>query len=234
MLLLFLLCVIVCALSFNPLHALPCLQMLNLIQVGDYGTDDDDSEDELEHPSPLPSPELSPRTQGAAATGEGFGRSLQMSSVDIMDKEIKGEVSLDHLRGGSELAPKTVLTPAPARHGPTAEDLRALQAFQEETKLTTSHSVFAFLISYDQLCREIGKASVFRGFVEGPIQFKCSYKFDPFTEVYDTSRKARSPAWCDRVLYSAAAHTSLDQYRCIHGKFHSDHRAVVAIFTVQL
>lgn len=111
---------------------------------------------------------------------------------------------------------------------------RALKLFQEETKLTTSHSVFDFLLTYDQLCREIGKASVFRGFVEGPIQFKCSYKFDPFTENFDTSRKGRVPAWCDRVLYSAPQYTTLDQYRCIHGKFHSDHRAVVAIFTVSL
>jgi hypothetical protein len=111
---------------------------------------------------------------------------------------------------------------------------RALKSFKEETKLTTSHSVFEFLLTYDQLSREIGKASVFRGFVEGPIQFKPSYKFDPFTEVYDTSRKGRSPAWCDRVLYTCPAQVTLDHYRCIHGKFHSDHRAVVAIFTVAL
>ena len=93
--------------------------------------------------------------------------------------------------------------------------------------------MFEFLLPYDQLIREMGKASVFQGFVEGPIQFKPTYKFDPFTEVYDTSRKGRSPAWCDRVLYTPA-NVVLDQYRCIHGKFHSDHRAVVSIFRVTL
>lgn len=113
------------------------------------------------------------------------------------------------------------------------DSCRALKSFKDETKLITSHSVFEFLLTYDQLCRELGKATVFRGFVEGPIQFKPSYKFDPFTEVYDTSRKGRSPAWCDRILYTPT-HVALKHYRCIHGKFHSDHRAVVAIFTVKL
>ncbi|XP_036392428.1 inositol polyphosphate 5-phosphatase K-like [Megalops cyprinoides] len=38
-------------------------------------------------------------------------------------------------------------------------------------------------------------------FQEGPLQFKPTYKFDLFSENYDTSDKSRKPAWTDRILW---------------------------------
>lgn len=42
---------------------------------------------------------------------------------------------------------------------------------------------------------------VFRGFIEGKLDFAPTYKYDLFSEDYDTSEKCRTPAWTDRVLW---------------------------------
>ncbi|NXA79547.1 INP5K phosphatase, partial [Thryothorus ludovicianus] len=40
-----------------------------------------------------------------------------------------------------------------------------------------------------------------KDFKEGPLLFKPTYKFDLYSEVYDTSEKKRKPAWTDRILW---------------------------------
>lgn len=42
---------------------------------------------------------------------------------------------------------------------------------------------------------------VFRGFIEGKLDFAPTYKYDLFSEDYDTSEKCRTPAWTDRILW---------------------------------
>ena len=42
---------------------------------------------------------------------------------------------------------------------------------------------------------------VFRAFFEGKIAFPPTYKYDLFSDDYDTSEKMRIPAWTDRVLW---------------------------------
>ena len=43
--------------------------------------------------------------------------------------------------------------------------------------------------------------NVFEEFNEGTIDFAPTYKYDLFSEDYDTSEKCRVPAWTDRVLW---------------------------------
>jgi len=41
----------------------------------------------------------------------------------------------------------------------------------------------------------------FHGFIEGELQFAPTYKYDSFSDDYDTSEKGRIPAWTDRVMW---------------------------------
>ena len=59
----------------------------------------------------------------------------------------------------------------------------------------------AALRNNDQLLNERARGNVFKGFREGKIRFKPTYKYDPGTDTYDTSKKQRIPAWTDRILY---------------------------------
>ena len=43
---------------------------------------------------------------------------------------------------------------------------------------------------------------IFQNFREGPINFPPTYKYDLFSDDYDTGEKQRCPAWTDRVLWS--------------------------------
>jgi len=57
------------------------------------------------------------------------------------------------------------------------------------------------LKAHDQLIKEKAQGNVFKGFKEGEIKFAPTYKYDLFSDVYDTSEKCRCPAWTDRVVY---------------------------------
>lgn len=43
--------------------------------------------------------------------------------------------------------------------------------------------------------------NVFKNYQEGDITFPPTYKYDLFSDDYDTSEKCRAPAWTDRVLW---------------------------------
>ncbi|KAK4470475.1 hypothetical protein MN116_006026 [Schistosoma mekongi] len=70
-----------------------------------------------------------------------------------------------------------------------------------EVKRLVAQSGWLDLLRSDQLTIERLAGNVFRGFEEGPIRFAPTYKYDLFCDDYDTSEKARSPAWTDRILW---------------------------------
>ncbi|XP_076445234.1 inositol polyphosphate 5-phosphatase OCRL-like isoform X2 [Babylonia areolata] len=103
----------------------------------------------------------------------------------------------------------------------------------EEVKGWIHQQKYKILLSADQLSTQLGHTDVFRGFEEGPITFDPTYKFDPGTDVYDSSDKSRIPAWCDRILWQGVGvhqlrYDSHPQLRI------SDHKPVSAMFDVEI
>jgi hypothetical protein len=103
------------------------------------------------------------------------------------------------------------------------------------------HSLHSVLIENDQLKIEMKRNAVFSNFNEGPLHFKPTYKYDPGTDIYDTSKKKRCPSWTDRILWkcnrnnvngkSAVINT---EYVAMNELKMSDHRPVRACFEISL
>ncbi|KAI4951112.1 hypothetical protein J4E91_003817 [Alternaria rosae] len=86
------------------------------------------------------------------------------------------------------------------------------------------------LYDNDQLNLQMVAGLTFPYYSEARITFPPTYKYDLNSNQYDTSEKARIPAWCDRVLRKG------DNIRQIHYndaplRF-SDHRPVYATFQI--
>jgi len=98
------------------------------------------------------------------------------------------------------------------------------------------------LLAADQLKIEQAAGNIFQGFHEGDITFPPTYKYDLFSDDYDTSEKCRVPAWTDRVLYRARKLPGVGE-DWSPGNFHyygraelkqSDHRPVLAVIDIQV
>ncbi|KAI8905732.1 Endonuclease/exonuclease/phosphatase [Powellomyces hirtus] len=93
---------------------------------------------------------------------------------------------------------------------------------------------WATLQEHDQLLHQmmINPSFGLRGFVERPLDFAPTFKYDVGTDRYDSSEKRRVPSWCDRVLYCShhVVQTSYVRYEtCL-----SDHRPISATFTARV
>ncbi|KAK0748231.1 SacI homology domain-containing protein [Apiosordaria backusii] len=84
------------------------------------------------------------------------------------------------------------------------------------------------LFENDQLNLQMVAGLAFQYYSEGRIMFMPTYKYDVGTDEFDSSEKARIPAWTDRILRKG---TNLRQlaYNSAPLRF-SDHRPVYAIF----
>ncbi|GAV29654.1 hypothetical protein PMKS-003155 [Pichia membranifaciens] len=96
------------------------------------------------------------------------------------------------------------------------------RALIERSDLTT-------LLSRDQLSYQMMRIQEFKFFKESEITFPPTYKYDKFSDDYDSSEKQRVPAWTDRILYRGKLLDSLVYYNASSIKF-SDHRPVYNIF----
>ncbi|MCL4123585.1 UNVERIFIED_CONTAM: hypothetical protein GTU68_052599 [Idotea baltica] len=102
---------------------------------------------------------------------------------------------------------------------------------------------WGLLMDHDQLKMSQSEGKCFKGFVEGSIGFPPTYKYDLFSDDYDTSEKCRVPAWTDRVLFWARqypkdkSNPNWTPGRIVHyGRAElkqSDHRPVLALIDVE-
>ncbi|KAG5891990.1 hypothetical protein JTB14_007738 [Gonioctena quinquepunctata] len=115
---------------------------------------------------------------------------------------------------------------------------------KEELRELVKQSDFETILQHDQLKKQQEAGSVFKNFNEGDINFPPTYKYDLFSDDYDTSEKCRAPAWTDRVLWkrrnqspdiSGTPQESPDKL-VYYGRAElkqSDHRPVIAIIDIE-
>ena len=77
--------------------------------------------------------------------------------------------------------------------------------FSDVKKTLTDDNGIDDLLKFDQLQLEQEKGAAsdshLHYFMEAPITFFPSYKFEPNTDNYTDGGKERAPAWCDRILW---------------------------------
>ena len=87
-----------------------------------------------------------------------------------------------------------------AYKNPVFRMLKKLQSYKKK-KLEDQKADKEELKKADQLLKLLRKDKFFPRIVEGPITFPPSYKFNRRSNEYDTSKKMRTPSYCDRVLW---------------------------------
>ncbi|GAA5989221.1 hypothetical protein JCM10908_001213 [Rhodotorula pacifica] len=98
----------------------------------------------------------------------------------------------------------------------------------DEVRNLASQDDYDGLWAADQLNKSMASGRSYAGYVEAPIVFRPTYKYDNGTDDYDTSDKMRIPAYTDRILYRG---DGLDCYRYQRAELRtSDHRPVYALF----
>ena len=98
----------------------------------------------------------------------------------------------------------------------------------ERTRALVKTGDLDTLYANDQLNLQMVHGRTFPFYNEGRITFLPTYKYDLGTDEYDSSDKARIPAWCDRVLTKGHNLRQIN-YETAPLKF-SDHRPVWANF----
>lgn len=97
------------------------------------------------------------------------------------------------------------------------------------------------ILQFDQLLCQLSYRNVFEGFQESPIRFPPTFKYDKRKGSFDSSVKARCPAWTDRILHStphpkASGNADKGKLRLNQQEYYSvdartsDHRPVCGIF----
>lgn len=116
---------------------------------------------------------------------------------------------------------------------------------KDEIRLLISQNNLQRVLEQDQLIQQKAQGLVFKNCFEGEITFPPTYKYDLFSDDYDTSEKCRAPAWTDRILWRSRKYTidpnttsELATGKLLHyGRAElkqSDHRPVIAIIEIEV
>lgn len=103
----------------------------------------------------------------------------------------------------------------------------------EEVKRKIGEKEYTDILQNDQLRQQMDLSAAFQGYKEGEITFKPTYKYDKGTNDWDSSKKKRSPAWCDRILFKGKE-IEVDHYNSHPDIFFSDHMPVSSLFHVKV
>jgi hypothetical protein len=98
----------------------------------------------------------------------------------------------------------------------------------DRVKALIKNDDLSALYDNDQLNIQMVAGLAFPHYSESMITFMPTYKFDVGTTTYDTSEKARIPAWTDRILRKGSNIRQTSYYSA--SLTYSDHRPVFATF----
>ena len=105
-------------------------------------------------------------------------------------------------------------------------DLSRYRENLEQQNFSAANKILEDLKKQDEFFRLKSDYAVFKNYREGDIRFLPTYKFDLGTDTYDTSKKQRTPSWCDRVLFQSKPPEAVTQqlYRSLGRVRISDHK----------
>lgn len=110
-----------------------------------------------------------------------------------------------------------------------------VKATRKVTELLLKAGMREELLNNDELREQMRRGKVFPGFVEAPITFPPTYKYDVDSDLFDTSEKRRTPSWTDRIVWKRNASKMLiERYDSCRTVRTSDHRPVFAHFLVRV
>jgi len=117
-------------------------------------------------------------------------------------------------------------------------EVRALidnyNSLQANGKHKEANEVLSTLLSYDQLNQSKGASDILEKYQEGGITFLPTYKYDTYSNTYDSSKKQRVPSWTDRILWSCNFGIVKQLFYNRREYKESDHRPVASYFVVEV
>ncbi|CAH2002137.1 unnamed protein product [Acanthoscelides obtectus] len=102
-----------------------------------------------------------------------------------------------------------------------------------QVKTLLARNEMTTLLKADQLNQQKERGNVLLDYTEADIKFPPTYKYDLNSDTFDTSEKARPPAWTDRILWRGKG-IHLVGYRSHMELKISDHKPVSAIFKSEI
>jgi len=99
-------------------------------------------------------------------------------------------------------------------------------------KMLISNQQYKDLLTYDQFIKARHVNSSLIEFKEGNINFDPTYKYDVGTNTYDTSKKKRVPAWCDRILFRKTEDIETICYNIVNYT-QSDHKPIYGVYKIK-
>ncbi|CAD8174998.1 unnamed protein product [Paramecium octaurelia] len=109
------------------------------------------------------------------------------------------------------------------------------QLVSQDQNNPNAKAKLAYLLNQDQLGKNKNRNQYLQNYQEGSIFFLPTYKYDKNCQIYDTSKKQRTPSWCDRILVSCKEELICQQrfYKrneCLD----SDHRPVSGYYVIEI